>query len=36
MAVSALSTFCMENIVIDEDKEGGSRAKEADRVSKES
>jgi hypothetical protein len=36
MAVSALGSFCMENNVIDEEKEGGSRGKEADKVSMES
>jgi hypothetical protein len=36
MAVSALSIFCMENNANDEEKEGGSRAKEADKVSIES
>jgi hypothetical protein len=36
MVVSALSSFCMENNVIDEENEGGSRAQEADKVSMES
>jgi hypothetical protein len=36
MAVSALGSFCIKNNVIDEEKEGGSRRKEADKVSMES
>jgi hypothetical protein len=36
MAVSARSSFCMENNVIYEEKEDDSRAKEVDKVSMES